>query len=43
MKIRPAETEIPKDEPFKHDLLDREKTILTLAQTIDISPHILLD
>ena len=31
MRIRPAEIEIPEDNPFENDLLDREQTIKTLT------------
>ena len=34
MKIRPADIEIPLDDPFKHDLLDRRRTILTLTNLL---------
>ena len=34
MKIRPADIEIPKCNPFKHDLLDRKGTILTLTNLL---------
>lgn len=34
MKIKPGDITIPCDDPFKHDLLDREKTALTLTNLL---------
>lgn len=34
MKIKPDDIEIPCDDPFRHDLLDRKQTILTLTNLL---------
>ena len=34
MKIRPDDISIPHDDPFRHDLLDRKTTILTLTNLL---------
>ena len=34
MKIKPDDLEIPCDDPFRHDLLDRKTTILTLTNLL---------
>lgn len=34
MKIKPDDIRVPCDEPFRHDLLDREKTVQTLTNLL---------